>query len=153
MKTHDHCHAVWYCSRDHQVRDFPRHKLECKYLSSVENQWSYTTRPPTSYSALRTIPNGPKKLVARWNLVEWWHGNLDFCVPCYTRATFFAWHVLHGCFWWHQVCHGISLRWLWTNWLHCDHCIPLYGLHMMADGTPAIIPAVSWSTTCCIWQF
>jgi hypothetical protein len=39
----------------------------------------------------RSIPIGPKKTVAQWNLVAWWHGNLDFCVPHATTATF-----LHG---------------------------------------------------------
>jgi hypothetical protein len=37
-------------------------------------------------------------MVARWNLVAWWHGNPDFCVPRATNATFFAWHALHSSF-------------------------------------------------------
>jgi hypothetical protein len=37
-----------------------------------------------------------KKMVAQWNLVAWWHGNPDFCVPHATNATFFAWHALHA---------------------------------------------------------
>lgn len=34
VKKCSRCSAVWYCSRVHQVGDFPRHKQECKYLAN-----------------------------------------------------------------------------------------------------------------------
>lgn len=55
METCDRCHAVWYCSRDHQVRDFPRHKLECKHQSKWTDLEFKTFSTPKELS---TFPLG-----------------------------------------------------------------------------------------------
>jgi hypothetical protein len=116
---------------------------------------SHATVPPFHHRNflivmfLRTVPNGPKSMVAWWNLVEWWHG--------YSRATFnpcyffgmacIAWLFLVAL----GVCHDSSHR-FWTNQLHHDHCISLCGFHIMChhdanDGSFCIFSALKTHDT------
>lgn len=50
------CQCVWYCGKDHQVRDWPRHKLDCKALKK-KSDWLHP-KAFTTQNELAKYPLG-----------------------------------------------------------------------------------------------
>lgn len=73
MKKCSRCRAVSYCGREHQTKDFSRHKLECKYLSKRNDlEFKHFSTP----KELEAFPLGSSPKVA----------NETRCCVCHCHA-------------------------------------------------------------------